>query len=403
MAFGSVNVPGVSRTELNAALSSQIANYKVIETTLLAANWTGEAAPYYYDLVLDGITADSIQEFLEPVAPEPEDFESTEEYDAAYEQWQTYVDALQAADMHDAGQEEGISTIVAVGTKPTIDLPVRVIVTESASGSGGDNNVDESDGNNQGTFSPYHFIGGVPYGKELTDDWATLQARTKEGDFEGIQIGDFKTITLTTGEVVIMEVAGIDNYYNYGDTEYIVGHHIDFISRDCLAGARKMNTTDKNNGTSAQPNPWRASNLYSVLNTTVYNTLPPEVQAVIIDKRLLMESRYSASGVLSANNSAAWNYMGKLWLPMEVEVFGVPCWSEVGYGTYGHYQYPIFYGGVKHIIKGDGNGGERCDWWEASARRDNSTYFCSVHYNGVASVTSASNTRFRVPLCFRIG
>lgn len=55
--------------------------------------------------------------------------------------------------------------------------------------------------------------GGVPYGKELTESWASLQARTQAGNFKGIRIGDFKPITLTTGEVVIMEVAGIDQYH----------------------------------------------------------------------------------------------------------------------------------------------------------------------------------------------
>ena len=53
-------------------------------------------------------------------------------------------------------------------------------------------------------------VGGVPYGKELTEGWAALQARIKTGNFEGIHIGDYKTIQLTTGEKVIMEVAGID-------------------------------------------------------------------------------------------------------------------------------------------------------------------------------------------------
>ena len=55
--------------------------------------------------------------------------------------------------------------------------------------------------------------GGVPYGKELTEGWAALQARIKNGNFSGIHIGDYKTISLTTGEKVIMEVAGIDQYY----------------------------------------------------------------------------------------------------------------------------------------------------------------------------------------------
>ena len=53
----------------------------------------------------------------------------------------------------------------------------------------------------------------------------------------------------------------------------------------------------------------------------------------------------------------------------EVEVFSNTFWSDGDAGWTGgggcNLQYPIFYGGAKHIIKGAGNGGGRCAWWEA--------------------------------------
>lgn len=251
--------------------------------------------------------------------------------------------------------------------------------------------------------------GGVPYGKELTESWASLQARTQAGNFKGIRIGDFKTITLTTGEVVIMEVAGIDQYYRCGwPTE--IGHHIDFISRDCLAGTKVFNDTNTNNGTAAEPNPWRASKLFQTLNdetSGVFATLPGDLKACIIDKRALLELRYSAAGALESSTGWAWNYMGKLWVPTEVEVFGNTFWSDGDAGWTGgggcNLQYPIFYGGAKHIIKGAGNGGGRCTWWEATARRQSSTYVCCVDGNGDAGHDWATNGHLNAPLCFRIG
>ena len=36
----------------------------------------------------------------------------------------------------------------------------------------------------------------------------------------------YKTITLTTGEVVVMEVSGIDHYYKCGHPT-MIGHHVD--------------------------------------------------------------------------------------------------------------------------------------------------------------------------------
>lgn len=250
--------------------------------------------------------------------------------------------------------------------------------------------------------------GGVPYGKELTESWASLQARAQAGNFKGIRIGDFKTITLTTGEVVIMEVAGIDQYHRCGDIE--IGHHIDFISRDCLAGTKVFNDTNTNNGTAAEPNPWRASKLFQTLNdeaTGVIATLPGDLKPCIIEKRAQLESRFSAAGALESSTGWAWNNMGKLWLPTEVEVFGNTFWSDGDAGWTGggghNLQYPIFYGGAKHIIKGAGNGGGRCHWWEASALRQSATHVCIVGNDSAAGYAMATPRDVCAPLCFRIG
>ena len=263
-------------------------------------------------------------------------------------------------------------------------------------------------GDNAAEFMKEYFLqGGVPYGKELSESWASLNGRIRAGDFSGLHIGDFKTITLTTGEVVVMELAGIDQYYKCGDAQ--IGHHADFISRDCLTGGRRMNEANNNNGTEAEKSPWLASELYQVLNdetTGIYAKLPSDLKPYIITKRALLEERYSSAGSVATDTGWAWKNMGKLWLPTEVEVFGHHTWSEPGYGTGGggcNLQYPIFMGGAKHIIKGDGNGGSRCDWWEASAYRADATYFCSVYGGGYAHIYHASYAGGRAPLCFRIG
>lgn len=279
--------------------------------------------------------------------------------------------------------------------------------------------VDTSGGTGRAEFSSIgeqmkdtFLAGGVPYGKELNISWTDLVTKIQAGNFVGVHIGDYKTITLTTGETVIMEVAGIDQYYKCGDA--VIGHHIDFISRDCLAGAKVFNdktadNTDTNNGTAEEPNPWRASKLFQTMNDTtsgVITTLPTELQSLIIEKRALLESRYSASGVLDTGSSWAWNNMGKLWLPTEVEVFGSVHWSQPGYGSGGggcNLQYPIFQGSALHIIKGDGNGGGRCSWWESSALASSSTHVCCVAHHGHAHSLVASHSAVRVPLCFRLG
>lgn len=254
-------------------------------------------------------------------------------------------------------------------------------------------------------FKDIFLSGAVPYGKELTESWATIQTRIKEGNFSGIHVGDYKTITLTGGEQVVMEVAGIDQYYKCGDQE--IRHHIDFISRDCLTGTKVFNDTNTNNGTEAEPNPWRASKLFKTLNEDVWTRLPDDLKSCIIEKRALLESRYSATGAVESDTGLAWNNMGKLWLPTEVEVFGNIFWSDGDSGWPGgggcNLQYPIFYGGVKHIIKGAGNGGGRCGWWGASARRRSSSHVCGVGGYGDSYGHAVMSSSVFAPLCFRIG
>ena len=84
---------------------------ETVTATLLAANWTGDVAPYTYTLAVTGVTANSNQELLPSLT-------ITEEQ----------LTALQAANIQDGGQAVNSVTLTAFGDKPTIDLPIRVIV-----------------------------------------------------------------------------------------------------------------------------------------------------------------------------------------------------------------------------------------------------------------------------------
>lgn len=264
--------------------------------------------------------------------------------------------------------------------------------------------------------------GAVPYGKELPYTWAELSEIVKTGDFTGINIGDYKTIQLTTGETVVCEVAGIDTHFNRGEDGSTGSgyhpcdqHHIDFISRDCLNeqwivynnGTEDPDTGDwivSNNGTKTQKNPFMASELYQSLNNTtngIITTLPTDLRNIIINKQALMEQRYSASSTsLTENSGWGWVNMGPLWLPTEYEVFGHCVWSDSKYGAGGggcNIQYPIFKNGLQHILKGSGNAGYVNNWWLASAAVGNSNSFCYVNNNGNANYNNADNN-YLVPL-----
>ena len=248
------------------------------------------------------------------------------------------------------------------------------------------------------------FVGGGISGKQLELTWEQLKERTKTGDFKGIHIGDWKEITLTGGEKVVMEVAGIDTYCRCGDKE--IGHHIDFISRDCLKTAKVMNDTATNNGNSTSKNPFLASTLNKYLNSTVYGMLPEDLKPCIIKKRALLEVRYDAQNAnLVASSGWDWMDMGYLWIPFEREVFGDSVWGEQSWSGGGgcNIQYPIFENDALHRIKHKSYESIlKADWWLASARTALATEFCVADNCDVASSTTASKNDIHVAFGFRV-
>ena len=262
-------------------------------------------------------------------------------------------------------------------------------------------------------------IAANPYNGDV---WAWIKARIQAANFSGIHVGDFIPF-VAGGNTVKAEIAGMDTYYQYGDT--VVPHHIDFISRDCWPVIHVYNRANYNNGTTVSPSPWLASDLYAWLNslamqvpnattanpalvavnygtTGVYDKLPAALKAVIVPKRLLLPSRYTAGSLLTSDSGWAWVNVGNLWIPSEVEVYGMEhLGSKSGYSSGGFQQYPIFAQNM-HRVKGAGDGGDRTGWWLSSASGNNSTICASVGAGGNAGFAYASGTANRVPICFRI-
>lgn len=92
-------------------VSNKAAKSTSTTATLAAATWTGSAAPYSYTLAVTGVTTTSVQEILPSLSITS-----------------AQLAALQAANIQDGGQAAGSVTLCAWGTKPTIDLPIRIIL-----------------------------------------------------------------------------------------------------------------------------------------------------------------------------------------------------------------------------------------------------------------------------------
>lgn len=272
----------------------------------------------------------------------------------------------------------------------------------------------------QGTDLTVKFASEIAASPYNGDPWAWIQARIKAGNFDGIHVCDYIPFTATNGVKLQAQVAGINTYKNYGDTA--VGNHIDFITREIWPTLHPMNKVNYNNGGASQTSPWLASDGYHWLNSLagqvpngvehnpemtevdytsdgVYSYLPQELKNVIVEKRMLIETRYSESGLMTESNGSKWDNVGKLWLPTETEILGAPCFGGHGYAQAGSTQYPIFAQNMNRLRYRNGS---RYFWRTSTPRSGSSSSWCDVGNDGTIIIHTASDTSLGTPVCFRI-
>ena len=271
--------------------------------------------------------------------------------------------------------------------------------------------------------------------------WTFLHNRAQAGNYDGIHIGDYFDYQTSAGQVAGIHInsstpnvgtlslaaatrrayiMGLDTYTGTGDAINI-GHQIACFSMftDCFV---MWNPTNNNNGTSANNTPWLASQLYAVMNgvsnnssntggATGYassgkgfiNLFPTEAKNVIVTKRALLGTRYSASATLTNSNNLAWVNMGQLWALSEIEVYGCMIHSTSNsfpqFNSYGNsIQYPLFAKGLKfgrNLFAG-------YHYWLCSPCGNNTTHACGVDANGGAACGSTTTANRRGAFGFNI-
>lgn len=233
--------------------------------------------------------------------------------------------------------------------------------------------------------------------------------------------------TAVAAQTFTARIVGKNTYKNCGDTP--IGNMFYCKADQAIHTPFPWNPTNNNNGTANQAHPWLASAAYAVLNgvnnytTSAYGSaahgadassggilqlLPAELQAVLKQKRMLLDSRYSASGLLTGGTSWDWLDGGKLWCPNEYEVYGCAVRSnlcqteefwhpEAGLSI----QFPWFANNCEHRILTNANG-DRVSWWLSSAASYGTTIACNVYSSGYANSNNASYSSVCLPLCFCI-
>lgn len=271
---------------------------------------------------------------------------------------------------------------------------------------------------------------GMPYsGVDLTvkfateisgfsDAWAWIEDRITDGNFSGIHIGDYIPFTCTnTAQTQLnAKIIGVNTYKGYGNTE--IGNHIDFWA-GLWPTTKPINPVGYNNGTSASAYPWLASDAYLFANSLqgsvptavvanptleakdyrsdgIYYYLPSALKNVIVEKRLLLGSRYNASALQADDNSWGWTDIGKIWPLYEIEVYGTVHQTKPGYATSGFVSYPFFMTNMNRIAFG------RTNTWLLSAMSGNGANWTMIAAQGYAASISAATSGVALPVCFRI-
>jgi hypothetical protein len=193
---------------------------------------------------------------------------------------------------------------------------------------------------------------------EFAITWDEISLAVKaETVGELLTVGDEIEETLTTGERVTFVMAGIDIYAE---------RQVIFSLKDCLEDGYYMNEAWTNKGG------WRACGMRKYLNDKILRSLPDELRDVITPRTLVTEYGKTTDG---------------LWLFSEFEVFGETwCDGDLGDKHIPYYENPIY-----RYKKLGANGGAVW-WWERSPYSGNSTNFCFVNSNGVASASNASTS-----------
>ena len=159
----------------------------------------------------------------------------------------------------------------------------------------------------------------VPETISFTEDsWETIAENVKNGNASVYNVGDTKEVTLTgdwagTYTVRIANNSTPAECSTEGFSQTACGFIVEFVD---IITLHNMNSSFANQGG------WPASKMYNFINTDIYNTLPGDLQNVIINT-------YSVSG--HGNQSGATNYTStdKLYLLSTKEVWG----SNPGYDS----------------------------------------------------------------------
>ena len=262
-----------------------------------------------------------------------------------------------------------------------------------------------------------------PAGTFATDDWETIAyyASHPENDSTPYNVGETREISLsglTNGEAnfngkYTIRVANNSNYDCTLESKTACGLVVEF--QDIIKNHR-MNPSGEYNGTNYpygyNLGGWPNSELYDYVKTDIYNALPSDLRAVIIDTEVISGHGWKDSN--SNRTDGNWTSTDKIYLLSTTEVWG-NCTGATNdtavcadYAAQATITRQIDYYESKGVTKSSYSGaikqlnGSNDFWWLRSAYSNYGITFSRVSSNGIHDNGYAYDEEGVAP-AFRIG
>lgn len=198
--------------------------------------------------------------------------------------------------------------------------------------------------------------------------WSQIAAVSSAGTAANIwKVGDKKNITLSTNEVLTLQIWG----FNHDDLATGGKAGVTFGLNNLMGTMRRINANNTNVGG------FTGSEIFPVFNETILTQLPTDLQSVL----KTVNKKTSAGNMSSTINTNAM----KIFPPSEIECFGFVTTSFVGEGV----KYPIFTDNPSRIKLLNNGSGAASMWWTRSPETG-AGWFCAVSNTGSASGTGTS-------------
>ena len=214
-------------------------------------------------------------------------------------------------------------------------------------------------------------------------------------------VGDTRTVSLSA-----MSATGVGESHRAQTVQFVIGDFehddlatainghtkaaITLLQKDCLMDATSASNvnngssdTEKGymNSTNTNVGGWKSCARRTWCNNVYFNALPSTWQSMVktVNKKVSVGN----------NSSTIETVKDKIFLAAEIEIFGSTAYSFAGEGT----QYTYYKNATANrykMPKWDSSYVSHI-YWERSPRSGNSTYFCTVYYDGSASHYYASS------------